>query len=404
MTQRLQIANSAVIIRVLDIDNVRAELVVQTGLRQRLGRRQVPVEHVVQVLDGGGNNTTAARRADHKVQLAVGLLDDDGGNGGQGPLAGADVVGRAGDVAEGVAGAGDAEVVHLVVHDDARLGDHELRPEEEVDGRRERDGEAAGVGGGHVRGPRRLEGLEALGVVRGHVLGAEVGDLGAHLGAGLGGDHGGRVGGHAVDEERVAKLGALAVGEADGLVEAVDGEVAARGGAEVLVAGDGVERAEGDDAAGGGVAGGELVAAVGDVCGLADGDGVVCEVGEGHGAVGGAEGGDGGVGDGAGVEGVGAAVGDGLEGVGVALAGHGLVEADAVAVGGEVHGPGGVVGEEVAVGGDGVHVLDEVLVDAEAEAGDLDGGRDEVGPGEAAVLVVQVLQAAELTRDTTVCC
>ncbi|TKW51969.1 hypothetical protein CTA1_12423 [Colletotrichum tanaceti] len=399
-----EVGGGGVVVGVLEGGGVGAQLVVEAGLGQRLGHGEVAVEDVVQVLDGGGDDAAAAGGADDEVQAAVGMLDDDGGHGGQRALAGADVVGLGGDVAEGVAGAGDAEVVHLVVHDEAGLGDHDAGAEEEVDGGGEGDGEAGGVGGGDVGGAGGLERLEAVGVVVRDVVGGGAGDAGADQGAGLGGEHAAGVGGHAVDEGGVAELGALAVGEAHGLVEAVDGGVAGGRVAEAVVAADDVEGAEGDDAARGRAAGRELVAAVRDPGGLADGDGVAAQVRERHGAVGAPDGGDGGVGDGARVEGVDALAADGLEHVGVSPARHGLVEPHAVPVGREVDGPRRVLGQEVAVGRGRVHVPDQVLVDAEAVARHLDRGLDHLGPGQPAVLVVEVLEAAQFTRDAAELC
>ena len=128
--------------------------------------------------------------------------------------------------------------------------------------------------------------------------------------------------------QRVAQVGALTVREPDCLVQAVGADVEGGGGAEVRVTLDGFHDGEGDDARGGRGAGGQFEdVPVGDLRGLADGDGVVGQVFERHGAVLGLQGLDGGVGDGTRVEGVGAVGGDGFECVGVAFPRDGLVEA-----------------------------------------------------------------------------
>ena len=138
----------------------------------------------------------------------------------------------------------------------------------------------------------------------------------------------------------------------------------------------------------------ELVA-VRDLRGLPDRNSVVAQVVEGHGAVLRLQGLDGGVGDGARVEGGGTVGGDGFEGVGVAFARHGVVEAEEGSVGREVDRPVGVRDEEVRAGGE----FDEVRGDAEAVAGEVDGGCQDGGPGEFAVVFVQVFGAAEFAGD-----
>ena len=80
------------------------------------------------------------------------MLDDDGGDGREGAFPGADVVCRGWGVTEGVGGAGDGEVVHFVVEDDAGGGDDELGAKKRVDCRGEGDGEAGVVRGGDVGG------------------------------------------------------------------------------------------------------------------------------------------------------------------------------------------------------------------------------------------------------------
>ena len=78
------------------------------------------------------------------------VLDDGGGDRAEGPLSRTDVVCGTGYVAESVGGAGDGEVVHFVVHDDAGGGDDELGAEEQVYGAGYGDGHSGAVGGGDV--------------------------------------------------------------------------------------------------------------------------------------------------------------------------------------------------------------------------------------------------------------
>ena len=84
----------------------------KSWLSQRRGSRHVLVQHVPEVLECGGDDARAACGRDGEVQGSICVFDDGGRYGREGPFAGADVVGGRGDVAEGVGGAGDAEVVH----------------------------------------------------------------------------------------------------------------------------------------------------------------------------------------------------------------------------------------------------------------------------------------------------
>lgn len=100
-----------VVERILKRDVIRFQLVVEARLRQRFVRRHALVEHVPQVLHGGGYDAGAAGGAGGHVEFARhGVFDNGGGHGGEGTFAGFDVVCHGGDVAEGVGGAGDGEV------------------------------------------------------------------------------------------------------------------------------------------------------------------------------------------------------------------------------------------------------------------------------------------------------
>ena len=130
-------------------------------LRQAFLDRGVLIEDVPQILDRCGDDTTPACGADDEIKRAVlAVLHNGRGDGGQGPFARLDEIGRRGRVAESVGLAGDGEVVHLVVHDDAGFGHHELAAEKQVYGRGERDGHARGICrddvGGSMPGHYRL--------------------------------------------------------------------------------------------------------------------------------------------------------------------------------------------------------------------------------------------------------
>ena len=123
----------------------------QTGLCKCLRSGHALVQDVPDILNSRRDDARATGGTDDEVEGAVGSLDDGGGDGGEGPFTGFDVVGRAGDVAEGVGGARDAKVVHFVVHDDAGFGNHQLAAEEKVDGSGEGDGHAVLVRGDDFR-------------------------------------------------------------------------------------------------------------------------------------------------------------------------------------------------------------------------------------------------------------
>ena len=133
----------------------------QPRLRQALPNRLILIKHMPQILHRRRDDPTPARGPNDEIQGPVlAKLDNSRRNGRQRPLAGLDKVGRRRRVAEGVGLAGNGEVVHLIVHDDAGLGHDELAAEEEVDGRGDGDGHAGGVGrddvGGAVAGCHRI--------------------------------------------------------------------------------------------------------------------------------------------------------------------------------------------------------------------------------------------------------
>lgn len=99
-----------IIVRVLEHDLVRYELVVEARLRKRPGGRHVLIEDVPQVLDGGGDDARATGGADDEVERPVGILDNGGRYRREGTFTGADVVRGGRYVAEGVGGTRDGEV------------------------------------------------------------------------------------------------------------------------------------------------------------------------------------------------------------------------------------------------------------------------------------------------------
>lgn len=135
----------------LKLHFVRDELVVQPWRREGLAHVHPVLEQTPGRLGRGADDAAPARGAGDEEDGPVGVLGNDRGDGTHGPFARPDVVCRGRREAEAVADAGDAEVVHLVVEDDARIRGHDLRAEEQVDGRRRGDGHAGAVGRHDVR-------------------------------------------------------------------------------------------------------------------------------------------------------------------------------------------------------------------------------------------------------------
>ena len=92
--------------------------------------------------------------------------------------------------------------------------------------------------------------------------------------------------------------------------------------------------------------------------------------------------------------------------IGIAFPGHGIPESEQCTVGGEIDGPGGVGEEEISgeggPGGGGVDLVEEVFGHGEAVAGEGDGGLEDGGPGEGAVVGVEVGETAEFAWDGAV--
>ncbi len=131
----------------------------QPRLRQALLDSLILIKHMPQILHRRRDNATAPRGANDIVQRAIlPILHNSRRDGRQRPFPRLNKISRRRRVAERVRLARDRKVVHLVVHNDAGLGDDEPAAEEEVDRRGERDGHAGGVGrddvGGAVAGWR----------------------------------------------------------------------------------------------------------------------------------------------------------------------------------------------------------------------------------------------------------
>jgi hypothetical protein len=103
--------HGAAVSRVLKHNLIGHELIVEARCREGVRQAHVEVEHVAQREDGARRDLGAAGGADDKVRLAVGPLNDDGRDGREGPLAGADEIGRARNVTEAIGLVVNGEVV-----------------------------------------------------------------------------------------------------------------------------------------------------------------------------------------------------------------------------------------------------------------------------------------------------
>ena len=96
-------------------------------LRQTLFDRLILIKHMPQVLHRRRNDATPSRRTNDVIQRTILLvLDNRRRDRRKRSFTRFDKVGRRGRVAESVRLAGDGEVVHFVVHDDAGGGDDDL--------------------------------------------------------------------------------------------------------------------------------------------------------------------------------------------------------------------------------------------------------------------------------------
>lgn len=101
MSMCLHKGDRGVIIRGLEARHARNQLIMQSRHLQRLRRRHIAIEHIPQVLYSARDDAGAAGGADGEVEGAVGeVLDDCGGDAGEGAFAGDDVIRWAGRIAE----------------------------------------------------------------------------------------------------------------------------------------------------------------------------------------------------------------------------------------------------------------------------------------------------------------
>lgn len=146
MASVLHVRHRLVVERILKRDLIRQQLIVESGVIECLRRAQSLVQHVPEILDRSRQDSGTAGGTDDQVERRVGkMLDNGGGDGREGTLPGTDVVGRGWDVAKGVGRTGNGKVVHFVVANDSRFGDHELRAKEEIDRGGQADGHTGGI-------------------------------------------------------------------------------------------------------------------------------------------------------------------------------------------------------------------------------------------------------------------
>ncbi len=121
-----------------DRERVKSEitcLIMKSRLRQALLDRLVLIKNMPKILYRCSNDTAPTCGADDEVKRAIlSILNDSWGDGRERPFARLDEIGRRGCVAESIRLAGDREIVHLVVHDDASFGYHKLAAEKKIYG------------------------------------------------------------------------------------------------------------------------------------------------------------------------------------------------------------------------------------------------------------------------------
>jgi hypothetical protein len=119
MSQLFHIRRRLIVECILERDLCRDQLIVDSGLGQSRPDVETAVEDVQEVLDGGGDDAGAACGANGDVEgggcgegfVGVEMLYYYGGYGAEGSFAWADEVCGGGNVAEGVCGVGDGEVL-----------------------------------------------------------------------------------------------------------------------------------------------------------------------------------------------------------------------------------------------------------------------------------------------------
>lgn len=160
MTHTLHERNRLIVVAIFHLQHVRRQLVMEPRCHHSLLTGHALIQHVPETLNDARNDLGSAGGRRSKVERAVlGKLDYRWGDAGERALAAADVVVGRRLVAELVDCVGDGEVIHLVVHDDAGLGYHDVRAKEGVDGCGEGDGHAGGVTRYHGRGTGAFVGL-----------------------------------------------------------------------------------------------------------------------------------------------------------------------------------------------------------------------------------------------------
>lgn len=93
-----------------------------------------------EILDRSGHDPGTTGGTHDEVEGRVGkMLNDGGGNGRKWTFSGTNVVGRGWNVAKRVGRPGDGKVIHFVVANHSRFGNHEVRAKKEIDRRRQTD-------------------------------------------------------------------------------------------------------------------------------------------------------------------------------------------------------------------------------------------------------------------------
>lgn len=102
MPARLHEGHGLVVVAILERDLVGDQLIMQTGLSQSFSRRETTINSVDDVLDGRGDDPTAARRASHEKDSTVRVSHNGWRTGRQRALSRSDEVRLRGNISERV--------------------------------------------------------------------------------------------------------------------------------------------------------------------------------------------------------------------------------------------------------------------------------------------------------------
>ena len=79
VTKALHKSNGLIVVRILEANLIRLQLIMETGLSERLFHGGVLVQDMPKILNGSGDDAAASCRSNDIVQGTIGKMFDDGG-------------------------------------------------------------------------------------------------------------------------------------------------------------------------------------------------------------------------------------------------------------------------------------------------------------------------------------